>query len=240
VIPIAEWEEKPYFVPRGAIHTTETDSDGRTHIHDRRHRAGRDKLDPRLLRGVPRTRRSRSLSAGTTTRTSPPAIDVIALNVERGEEGIPGARDRIRGLRGDVLLDRCGLSGADLDRIVAETTYIIHGAATITVRPSDRRGARGELRGNAEDARDRGAVRGEREAEAVRLHRHLVGLGPARGGRHGRRNSRRGSGSSTRTNSPNANRNGSSATILTGSPPSYSGPASSSAIRGPAQRAPST
>ena len=87
-------------------------------------------LIPRLLRTFPGSTVT-LLVRGDNDADVASRIDVISLNVERGEEGIPGARDRIRGLRGDVLLDRCGLSGADLDRIVAETTYIIHGAATI-------------------------------------------------------------------------------------------------------------
>ena len=87
-------------------------------------------LIPRLLRAFPGSTVT-LLVRGDNDADVASRIDVISLNVERGEEGIPGARDRIRGLRGDVLLDRCGLSGADLDRIVAETTYIIHGAATI-------------------------------------------------------------------------------------------------------------
>jgi len=63
-----------------------------------------------------------------TTRTPPP-VDAIALRMER-EEGIPGVRERIRGMRGDVLLEGFGLTPGRSPRS-SETTYIIHGAATI-------------------------------------------------------------------------------------------------------------
>ena len=54
----------------------------------------------------------------------------IAQQVE-GEYGIPDATKRIDGILGDVNLDHCGMSAAQLQRIVSETTHIIHGAATI-------------------------------------------------------------------------------------------------------------
>lgn len=44
---------------------------------------------------------------------------------------IPDAPQRIEGMLGDVGLDHCGLNNAQLERIIAETTHIIHGAATI-------------------------------------------------------------------------------------------------------------
>ena len=66
-------------------------------------------LIPRLLRAFPGSTVT-LLVRGDNDADVASRIDVISLNVERGEEGIPGARDRIRGLRGDVLLDRCGLS----------------------------------------------------------------------------------------------------------------------------------
>lgn len=47
------------------------------------------------------------------------------------EFNIPDAPQRIDGVLGDVGLDHCGLTPAQLERIVAETTHIIHGAATI-------------------------------------------------------------------------------------------------------------
>ena len=71
-------------------------------------------LIPRLLRTFPGSTVT-LLVRGDNDADVASRIDVISLNVERGEEGIPGARDRIRGLRGDVLLDQCGLSGSELD-----------------------------------------------------------------------------------------------------------------------------
>ncbi len=44
---------------------------------------------------------------------------------------IPDAAQRIDGMLGDVSLDHCGLSQEQLGRVVAETTHVIHGAATI-------------------------------------------------------------------------------------------------------------
>ncbi|HTO93448.1 MAG TPA: SDR family oxidoreductase, partial [Bacteroidota bacterium] len=44
---------------------------------------------------------------------------------------IPDARERVRGVRGDVLEEECGLGHETLDRLIGETTYIVHGAATI-------------------------------------------------------------------------------------------------------------
>lgn len=47
------------------------------------------------------------------------------------EFDLPDAPQRIDGILGDVALDHCGMSQVHLERIVAETTHIIHGAATI-------------------------------------------------------------------------------------------------------------
>jgi thioester reductase-like protein len=47
------------------------------------------------------------------------------------EFGIPDAPQRLDGILGDVALDHCGLSPAQRERLIAETTHIIHGAATI-------------------------------------------------------------------------------------------------------------
>ena len=86
-------------------------------------------LIPRLLRAFPGSIIS-LLVRGDNDADVASRVDEISLKVER-EDGVPGARERIRGLRGDVLLDLYGLSGRDLDRLAEETTYIIHGAATI-------------------------------------------------------------------------------------------------------------
>ena len=45
-------------------------------------------------------------------------------------ESLPDACERIDAIRGDVNLDRCGLSPSQLDRIIRTTTHIVHGAAT--------------------------------------------------------------------------------------------------------------
>jgi thioester reductase-like protein len=47
------------------------------------------------------------------------------------EYNIPDAMERIDGVLGDVSLDNCGLTSTQLQRIVSETTHVIHGAATI-------------------------------------------------------------------------------------------------------------
>lgn len=47
------------------------------------------------------------------------------------EYAIPDAPDRLDAMLGDVALDHCGLSRESIERIIGETTHIIHGAATI-------------------------------------------------------------------------------------------------------------
>lgn len=47
------------------------------------------------------------------------------------EEGIADADTRLKGIRGDVMEENFGLTRAVLDRLVRESTYLIHGAATI-------------------------------------------------------------------------------------------------------------
>jgi thioester reductase-like protein len=86
-------------------------------------------LIPRLLRAFPGSTIT-LLVRGDDDADVAARVEKISLGVERGD-GIPDARERIRGLRGDVLLDRCGLPGRELDTLAGETTYIIHGAATI-------------------------------------------------------------------------------------------------------------
>jgi thioester reductase-like protein len=54
----------------------------------------------------------------------------IAAQIEH-QESIPDLHQRLRAVRGDVLLDRLGLHPQEFDRLVRETTHIIHGAATI-------------------------------------------------------------------------------------------------------------
>lgn len=54
----------------------------------------------------------------------------LATWIER-HEGVTDAASRIRGVRGDVTLPRCGLSPAQWERITRTATQVIHGAATI-------------------------------------------------------------------------------------------------------------
>ncbi len=86
-------------------------------------------LLPRILRKFPGstiTLLVRGEDDGVARRRTEEIVAGLA-----GPDGVPDAGKRIRGIRGDVLLDRLGLSAAELDRIEAESTYIIHGAATI-------------------------------------------------------------------------------------------------------------
>ncbi len=46
-------------------------------------------------------------------------------------DGLRDAGRRVTAVAGDVSLDHCGLSPSQIERIVGETTHIIHGAATI-------------------------------------------------------------------------------------------------------------
>lgn len=54
----------------------------------------------------------------------------IADRIAR-EENMPEIHERLDGIPGDVSLDHCGLSPSQIQGIVAKTTHIIHGAATI-------------------------------------------------------------------------------------------------------------
>ena len=86
-------------------------------------------LVPRLLTAFPGSSIT-LLVRGSDAREVASRVERISRDVERGE-GILGARERIHGLRGDVLADGCGLSRNEVDRLTEETTYIVHGAATI-------------------------------------------------------------------------------------------------------------
>jgi len=57
-------------------------------------------------------------------------IGSLSAQISR-EWNIPDASGRIEGIRGDVVLDHCGLKPEWLDGIVRKATHIIHGAATI-------------------------------------------------------------------------------------------------------------
>jgi len=84
-------------------------------------------LVPRLLKAYP----------GSTVTLLARASSDAAADDRLGEMrarlagDIPDVRERVRGVRGDVLEEECGLSREALARLLGETTYIIHGAATI-------------------------------------------------------------------------------------------------------------
>ena len=63
------------------------------------------------------------LVRGSTQAQIDARVSAIAAS-----EGISG--ERIRGVRGDVLSDGCGLTTAELTQIERSATYIVHGAAT--------------------------------------------------------------------------------------------------------------
>ncbi|HTY58691.1 MAG TPA: SDR family oxidoreductase [Bacteroidota bacterium] len=86
-------------------------------------------LIPRLLRAFPGSVIT-LLVRGESDADVTARMEGISREAER-MSGIPGARERVRGLRGDVLQEGCGLPAGELEAIVRETTYIVHGAATI-------------------------------------------------------------------------------------------------------------
>jgi thioester reductase-like protein len=89
---------------------------------------GRNLL-PRLLKKFPNstiTLLVRAESDAGATRRAHVIADKIAA-----EDGVADARQRIDAMRGDIGLDHLGLSAKHRERIVIETTHIIHGAATV-------------------------------------------------------------------------------------------------------------
>jgi thioester reductase-like protein len=86
-------------------------------------------LIPRLLRTFPGSVIT-LLVRGRDDAYVASRVRGIAEGVER-TGAIADARERIRGVRGDVMQEGCGLSTKDLHMLAQEATYIIHGAATI-------------------------------------------------------------------------------------------------------------
>ncbi|MEW6509591.1 MAG: SDR family oxidoreductase [Bacteroidota bacterium] len=86
-------------------------------------------LIPRLLRKFPSSHITLLVRAENDAEARARTA-AIAGEVAR-EDGVTDASQRIRGVRGDVMHDRLGLSPKEFDRLLAETTYIVHGAATI-------------------------------------------------------------------------------------------------------------
>lgn len=86
-------------------------------------------LIPRLLKAFPGSAIT-LLVRGEDESDAAERVRAIATNIGQ-EYAIPDAAERIDGILGDVSLDHCGLNARQLARVVAETTHIIHGAATI-------------------------------------------------------------------------------------------------------------
>ncbi len=86
-------------------------------------------LIPRLLRKFPGSTVT-LLVRGEDQDEADERTRTIAASIAN-EYNITDATQRIDGILGDVGLDHCGLSAAQIRRVVSETTHIIHGAATI-------------------------------------------------------------------------------------------------------------
>jgi thioester reductase-like protein len=86
-------------------------------------------LLPRILRKFPGSSIT-LLVRGANETEAADRIHNITETVIR-DEGISDAASRIRGVHGDVLREHCGLSSSLLAQVIQETTYIVHGAATI-------------------------------------------------------------------------------------------------------------
>ncbi|MBM2845732.1 MAG: binding 4 protein [Bacteroidetes bacterium] len=84
---------------------------------------------PRILRSFPDSTIT-LLVRGEDEEDARARVRMITDQVVH-EFGIPDAMQRIDGILGDVSLDHCGLNATRIARIVADTTHIIHGAATI-------------------------------------------------------------------------------------------------------------
>ncbi len=84
---------------------------------------------PRLLREYPGSTIT-LLVRGTSEEEACDRVATIAQRIAVGE-GITDAALRMDAMLGDVSLERCGLTTAQRDRLVNETTHVIHGAATI-------------------------------------------------------------------------------------------------------------
>ncbi len=86
-------------------------------------------LIPRLLKEFPGSTIT-LLVRGEDESDAQERVERIVCAVQK-DYGIPDAPDRIEGMLGDVNLDHCGLTPAELEHVVSRTTHIIHGAATI-------------------------------------------------------------------------------------------------------------
>ena len=86
-------------------------------------------LIPRLLTNFPSSAIT-LLVRGESQSQVDQRVKAIVSQIEKDEQ-MTTLSERIDGIRGDVSLDDCGLQQSDIERIVQQTTHIIHGAATI-------------------------------------------------------------------------------------------------------------
>jgi thioester reductase-like protein len=86
-------------------------------------------LLPRILRFFPGSRVTLLIRGNDDVAIAGRIASLCRRLEER--DGILDARERVRGLRGDVLHERCGLAPKTWESLSHETSYIIHGAATI-------------------------------------------------------------------------------------------------------------
>jgi len=86
-------------------------------------------LIPRILKAFPESTIT-LLVRGEDEADADQRVSTIVSMVGK-EYDIPDAQQRIDGMLGDVGLDHCGLSTQQLSELIAKTTHIIHGAATI-------------------------------------------------------------------------------------------------------------
>ncbi len=86
-------------------------------------------LIPRILKAYPASTIT-LLVRGEDEEEVCERVASIATQIE-DDYGVPEIHQRLDGVLGDVALDHCGLNSEQRARIVAETTHIIHGAATI-------------------------------------------------------------------------------------------------------------
>jgi nucleoside-diphosphate-sugar epimerase len=86
-------------------------------------------LIPRILRGFPDSTIT-LLARGEEQSDVDARVQGIVREIQ-SEQDIPDLTERLTGILGDVSLDHCGLRREQLDHLVAKTTHLVHGAATI-------------------------------------------------------------------------------------------------------------
>ena len=86
-------------------------------------------LLPRIHRSYPEAAMTLLIRAGSEAEAAA-RLDGIVSRLVRNES-LPSLRDRVHAVRGDTTVDHLGLSPDRFERLVRDTTHIIHGAATI-------------------------------------------------------------------------------------------------------------